>query len=100
MTTTFKVKTDFDIGPSGTPQTQITGATLGTLVQSVYICNVGATQTYANVIVASDTSIAYKVAIPGNSTLTLDKVFILNSGDVLSMDGTSCQAVTSYLEIT
>jgi len=83
-----------------------TAAVASTMViHSVYLTNVGANLTYANVKVTDDSSststhIAYNTPISSGDTLILDKPLNLETGDSLYVRGATLEVTVSALEIS
>jgi hypothetical protein len=92
---------------SGTNDSLINTAAAATtlVIHSVYLTNVGAAASYANVKVedsseAVTTHIAYNTEIPSGETLILDKPLNLEAGDKLYVRGNNLQVTVSALEIS
>ena len=92
---------------SGTSDSLINTAAAATtlVIHSVYITNVGAAASYANVKVEDSSAaitshIAYNTEIPSGETLILDKPLNLETGDKLYVRGNNLQVTVSALEIS
>lgn len=78
------------------------GASETLVIHSIYMSNQAAGTIPCNVRVTSGAvtaNVAYNADIPVKQSLILDKPIVLESNDILKIDGGSMSVVVSYLDV-
>ena len=104
-TNNFKLISSSSISSTVDSLVNTAAAATTLVIHLVYLTNVGAAPSYANVKVedssaAVTTHIAYNSEVPSGDTLILDKPINLEAGDKLYVRGGNLEATVSALEIS